>query len=397
MNRLSDNQSEAIELLSKYKVGALFMQPGTGKTRAAIELIKSTPTNAVVWFTPFQTKQNLSDEIEKWGGLDRPFIIVGIESISSSDRIYLQVMNYINQHNTMLILDESLKIKNSDAIRSYRLIELSKLCEYKLILNGTPVSRNLLDLWSQMQFLSPKILNMDIAEFKNTFCEYVKITKKIGYHTYKREFIKQYHNIDYLYSLIKHYVYESDLKLMIQSQHITLNYKLDVDEMSEYNMLKEKYLDNEKLQAMNNNIFLEMTQKMQHIYCLSLEKFNLLDDILSSQDQKKVIVFTKYVDSYKSIKEKYPNLTVLSYQKHSYGLNLQQFNVTIFWEKIWDYALIEQAQRRTYRTGQVDNCIYYHLTSNTGLDSLIDKNISRKLSMVEYFKSKTISQIKVEL
>ncbi|EGQ0551482.1 DEAD/DEAH box helicase family protein, partial [Listeria monocytogenes] len=36
---LLDNQKQALIKLKKYKVGALFMKPGSGKTRVACELI----------------------------------------------------------------------------------------------------------------------------------------------------------------------------------------------------------------------------------------------------------------------------------------------------------------------------------------------------------------------
>lgn len=39
-----------------------------------------------------------------------------------------------------------------------------------------------------MEFLSPLILNMSDAEFKNTFCDYTTITKRFGSHkSYSRE------------------------------------------------------------------------------------------------------------------------------------------------------------------------------------------------------------------
>jgi len=197
-----NNQIKAIDKLNSVKCGALFMEAGTGKTRSALELIKNTDTDYILWFTPFQTKENLQIEINKWGGLDCD--IVGIESVQNSDRIYLELSQKCEQaKKTFIVCDESLKIKNADAKRTNRLFELAKLSEYRLILNGTPLSRNLLDLWSQIQFLSPKILNMDIAEFKNTFCEYIQITyhsRNFG-NSYSKEFIKKYHNIDYLYSI----------------------------------------------------------------------------------------------------------------------------------------------------------------------------------------------------
>jgi SNF2 family DNA or RNA helicase len=397
METLLDDQTKAIEKLRSYKVGALFMEPGTGKTRTAYELVRSVDgCDYILWLTPFQTKDNLRQELYKWGATG--IRIEGIESLSSSDRIFLELQRELHAASRpFIVVDESLKIKNWDAIRTKRIIELGRVAEYKLILNGTPLSRNILDLWAQMDFLSPKILNMSMAEFKSTFCEWKKITKRIGNIVKTKEWITKFHNVDHLYSIIRHYVYECDLELDLRKQYIVMPYEIEQDIKDEYSELKTKYLDSEMMQWKNNNIFLEMTQKMQHLYCCTEDKFNRLSEILKANDSNKVIVFTKYISSREAIQQKYPDLTVLSYGKHTYGLNLQHKSVTVYWDKTWDFAQREQTERRTYRTGQIQDCIYYDLTGNVGLETMIDKNVQRKENLLEYFKQISVEQIKKEL
>lgn len=391
-----DSQINCVDKLSKTKVGALFMEAGTGKTLSTMELVKTTDTDYILWFTPFQTKENLQNEINKWGGLDCD--IVGIESIQNSDRIYFNYFNKLrNSKKPTIIVDESLKIKNNEAKRTKRLLELAKYSEYRLILNGTPLSRNLLDLYSQIQFLSPKILNMDLAEFKNTFCEYVKVVYHSGYKQNTKEYIKKYHNIEYLYSLIEPFIFESKLSLSIGQQHIDLRYNLSDEEIEEHNFLKEKYLNNEMLQMRNNNIFLEITQKMQHNYSLSDEKFNIVDSLLSNIDKSKVLIYAKYIKTQKYLKKYYPNIEIKSINKHSYGLNLQDYNIIVFWDKTWDYAQREQIERRIFREGQKNDCVYYDLTGNVGLEDLINKNIEKKRNLLDVFSGMSVKQLKKEL
>lgn len=398
MQTFLDSQIKAIDKLNAVKCGALFMEAGTGKTRSALELIKNTDADYILWFTPFQTKKNLQAEINKWGGLDCD--IVGIESIQNSDRIYLEYNQKCEQaRKAFIVMDESLKIKNNEAKRTSRLLELTNMSEYRLILNGTPLSRNLLDLWSQMQFLSPKILKMGLAEFKNTFCEYIKVT----YHSqgfgrsYSKEFIKKYHNIDYLYSLIEPFIFESKLSLSIGQQHIDIDYSLTDEEKGQHDKLKEKYLDNEYLLARNNNIFLEITQKMQHNYSLSPAKFEIVDKLLSEIDKSKVLIYAKYIDTQEALAKHYKEVRVMSLQKHSYGLNLQDYNVIIFWDKTWDYAQREQIERRIFRIGQSSECVYYDLTGNVGLENMINQNIERKRNILDVFAGMSVEQLKKEL
>ena len=212
------HQSDAKAHLAKWKVGALFMDAGTGKTKVAIDIVNSSPCDAVFWFAPLSTIRlnNIQAEVEKQGGFKIPARYVGIESIGQSDRIYLNAIEEIKKFKKpFIVVDESLKIKNAEAKRTRKLLEISKLVEYKLILNGTPLSKNLLDVWAQMEFLSPKILSMSLRQYMNTFCCYTTVTKQIGNRKYTKEFVNSYKNIDYLYSLIRHYVYKADLKLAI--------------------------------------------------------------------------------------------------------------------------------------------------------------------------------------
>lgn len=402
MNLLS-NQTEAKAKLLPFKVGALFMEPGTGKTRVSVELVNAIDDiDLVVWIGPLNTIRtpknvlSVKDEIEKWGGFNARSIYFGIESLQNSDRIYLEILHEIESaKKCFVVVDESLKIKNEEAKRTKRLLRISWMVEYKLVLNGTPITRNLLDLWSQMQFLSPKILSMSSAEYKNTFCSYTTVTKSLGGRKqYTREYITGLENVDYLYSLIRHYVYECDLSMNVSQFYTEIHYKLSEKALEQYNYIKEKYLDNETLMAKNNNIFLEMTQKMQHNYCITQDKFDKLDELFKRIDQSKTIIFTKYIDSAEACRERYPKATVLSYQKESFGLNMQHLSHTVYFDKVWDYALRLQSSRRTFRTGQEYDCRYYDLTGDVGLERLIDKNISKKIDMAEYFKGKTKEQLK---
>ena len=399
---LFDYQEDAIAHLKEWKVGALFMEAGTGKTRVALELANSVEdVDYILWVGPLSTIRKVDgtsviDEIRKWGGFRNcdNIMYCGVESISQSDRIFLNILDSVkSHHNSFIIVDESLKIKNADAKRTKRLMELGNCAKYKLILNGTPMTKNILDMWAQITFLSPKILNMTLVQYKNTFCNYTAITKSNGIWSRKEEFITGYENLDYLYSLIHNYVYQCDLHLNITQNFHVYNYVIDELAKKDYNEIKETYLNDETLELKNDNIFLEMTQKMQHSYCMVQDKFRAVNEIISVSSESNTIIFCKYVISQEECKRRYPKALVLSYQKESLGLNLQAYNSTIYFDKIWDLALRIQSGRRTFRTGQNLNCQYYDLTGDVGLEKLIDLNIKKKVSMTEYFKKVTRKEL----
>ena len=83
-------QEQAREHLQQWKVGALFMEAGTGKTRVSCELINSVPElDLVVWFAPLRTIKSpagvasVIDEVNKWSDFKCNTLFVGIESIGS--------------------------------------------------------------------------------------------------------------------------------------------------------------------------------------------------------------------------------------------------------------------------------------------------------------------------
>ncbi|EPE9899936.1 SNF2-related protein [Flavobacterium psychrophilum] len=390
---------QQIEVKTKHltnKAGALFMKPGTGKTRPTIELVNSVKdVDLVVWVGPLRSIKpkdglpSIIDEINKWGGFNcQNVVYMGIETLQSSDRAYLQLYKQISTAwRCFLVVDESIKMKNFDAKRTQRMLTLSQMVEYKLILNGTPITKNLLDLWSQIHFLSPLILRMDYAEFKNTFLKYTTITKHLsGRKSYTKEFITGIENIPYLYSLIGEYIFECDLNLDIKQVWNNYNYILCDENKQEYEELKTKFLDNKTLEEKNNNIFLEMTQKMQHIYCCTPNKFEVLREHFKKWPEEKHIIFCKFIKSQEEVKKAFPKATVLSYQKESMSLNLQNYPYTIFWDKNFDWGLREQGTFRNYRTGNLEDCYYWDMTGDVGLEVLFDKNVSAKTNMVDYFK-----------
>lgn len=404
---LLPKQKEAITKHLPNKVGALFMKMGTGKTRVAVELVNSVADlDLVVWIGPLRSinpvdksTTSIVDEVAKWGGFQaKEVIYMGVESIGQSDRQYLQLYSRLSRAwKSFIVVDESIKIKNVDAKRTQRLLQLSQMTEYKLILNGEPITRDLLDIWAQFQFLDTEILNMPLAQFKNTFCEYTTITKRFPgrYKSYTKEFITGYENIDYLYSLIGEWVYECDLDLNVQQLFEEGYYRLSEEERKEYEYFKEKYLDNEVLMMKNNNIFLEMTQKMQHQYCLNEQKFEIVDTWI--KDQSKTIIFCKYVVSADACRERYPKAVVLNYKTGSLSLNLQDRPYTVYFDQTWDWGDVVQSQHRNYRTGQEVDCRYLRLVGDVGLEDLIRKNNRKKLGMSEYFKNITKEELKEAL
>lgn len=386
MRLLSDDQQKAIEKLNRLKVGALFMGCGTGKTQTAISLINSVPgCDLVLWIAPLRTIENLKSEIQKCDSI-YPVTFYGIESIGQSNRTFLEVLNLVkNKTRVFIVVDESLKIKNLHAKRTQRLIQIGNYCEYKLILNGTPVTKNILDIYPQMLFLSPKILDKNFYKFRDDYCCYRQ--KKINGRIVQT-FITGYANVEHLLSIIEPYVYECSLDLPLSRHYRVKRWEFTDTEAEEYYHLKMHLIDIMGNEYRSNEM-LGLFQKLQHSYCLSENKIRALDGEIDDR----TIIYCKFRQSVEELEKLYPEAKILTYGKNSFGLNLQNYSKIIYFDKTFDYAFREQSEARIYRTGQQNTCEYLDITGNIGLERLIDECIARKTGLVETFK---ICQIKLE-
>ena len=145
---------------------------------------------------------------------------------------------------------------------------------------------------------------------------------------------------------------------------------------------------------MNNNIFLEMTMKMQHLYSCAVDKFEVTKKIIKEHVAENIVIFCKFIDSRESCIKAFPGVDVLSIQSDSSSINLQSKHVTIEWDKTWDFACVDQYRHRTYRVGQTHTCYYYYLNGDVKLEGLMKANNDKKQDQLEYFKHITTEELK---
>ena len=77
---------------------------------------------------------------------------------------------------TMLVIDESSRIKSFKAIRTKIIDKLRQYSVVRATLSGTPITRGLEDLWSQYQFLNPAIIGIgSFWAFRGRYCVTMQI------------------------------------------------------------------------------------------------------------------------------------------------------------------------------------------------------------------------------
>ena len=429
--KLYEHQQKAYDKLIKLKVGALYMEMGTGKTRTALELIsdrlKKNKVDKVLWLCPCSTKSNLKDEISihtDLGSID----IVGIETLSSSIKENNRLLNLVKKNKVFLVIDESNLVKNHHAKRTERITKLSEYCKYKLILNGTPITRNEKDLFAQWYILDWRILGYrSFYSFARNHLEYDdkgRITDTL--------------NVDYLIKKISLYSYQvkKDECLKLKNKNYKSYYHWMTGEQCEhYNYVVDEMLS--QLDEYNPSTIYRMFSALQCVVSgfrieigKKLTKSNFFDCVYDNPRIKKmleslkglegkVIIFAKYVQEIKDItyviKQKYGNESVVEFygeiskknrEKNrkkfkendnvrffvsnkncgGYGLNLQFCSTMIFYSNDFDYATRIQAEDRIHRIGQSDDVLYIDIACINTIDTRIIDCLSRKSSLVNEFK-----------
>lgn len=402
MNSKFKYQEAAVEKLSKLRAGCLFLQMGTGKTKVAVDLANlKNDYDYIVWIAPASllNTQSYLDEINKWNPL-KPIKYWSIESLGSSDYKYCDLVNFLDKFKTFCIVDESITIKNTEAKRTERLLKLWDKFNYRLILNGTPITNGLIDLYSQIQFIHPKILNMTEIQFASNFLTY----KNDGYKPWKRW--SKPENEEALIEIIRPYIFDCELDIPVDCEVKHISCCLNDDEYVGYCELKKDYFEDKNTDDID---YFSMTQKFQHFYTKCSEKYFKIKDIIEKKPDEKFIVYVKYLDEIEELKKVLKNYTILTgatgkktaieefkkdkqvlictYGVGSFGLNLQFANNIIYFTQTFDYKLKEQSKHRIYRTGQTRTCYFYDFFVNTGLENIIEKSLNKKENTLENIKN----------
>lgn len=187
--KLFDHQSKGVEFLVKnHGVGALYWDMGTGKTLAAlktyeclkalngmrkllvicpISLIESAWIDDISKFTTL-TFENLRESTE----FKADVLLINYEAIIS--RKFNPVFKKILELRPMCVLDESQKIKTYNAQITKELIKAAPYFPYKILMSATPAPNTESEYWSQMCFLSERILGDNFFKFRNKYMALIR-------------------------------------------------------------------------------------------------------------------------------------------------------------------------------------------------------------------------------
>lgn len=446
------HQKKAVRKLSKIKVGALYMDMGTGKSRTALELaikrLKAGKVDCVLWLCPVSVRQTIADEIEKhldyaiyeliqpkkiedWNA---HIYIAGIESISQSDRVYCRLLELVDKRNCFLVVDESSLIKNNLAKRTKRILRLGKYCTYKLILNGTPITNTEQDLFSQWYLLDWRILGyQSFWSFAANHLEYDE-------HIPGR--VVRTLNTDYLTRKIAPYTYQVTKEECLDLPKKTYSsryFSMTMRQAELYYWTKEDVLSQPLEDPWDCSWLLELLSSLQKIISgltpdmkpifknpLNNPRIQTLLEIIENMPDRKTIIWCKYqyeidtikrvlIDKYgeEEVSELWGELSEKRRDKElkrfqngarflvankrcgAFGLNLQFCNYAIYYSNDYSWYTRSQSEDRIYRAGQKNNVHIIDIVCNNSIDEMIRDSLYHKENLIDKFRDR-INKVKDE-
>lgn len=447
---LFDHQQPAVEKLRAARVGGLFMEMGTGKTRAAIELAwhRRDRVQRVVWFCPVSLKETIHYEIRKHtqgaavyvfddrttaAGLPAAFwYIVGIESMSSSDRVTLAV-NALIDDQTMVVVDESGYIKNHRARRTERITLLAERARYRLLLTGTPITEGAVDLYAQMRFLSPLILGYN--SFYSFAANHLVFDEETGR-------IVRTLNTRWLAKRVQPYVYQvtkAECLSLPPKLHEARYFSMSVEQAEAYWQAKQEILLSLEEGDVTEHVIYRLFGALQQIVCgfwnrrdpatkqmelMHLHHRRITTLLAALRDiaaEEKVIIWSKYhysiaeivaalrdefgpgataefhgrlsetarheqLNRWRDRSSAAPRFLIATQAAGGHGLTLNEASHVVFYSDEFSYANRLQAEDRCHRIGQQRPVTYVTLTCTASIDERIANALARKANAAAEFR-----------
>lgn len=197
------HQARALEKLAGQPASGLFMDIGTGKSWTAMTLMGMrwcagqsdyalivakngihiqwieeqlpkhmspiVPWKAFIWSKGKRAERQY-EEMLKFEGLK--IFSINTEAIPTRTAEPF-LIRFLNEAKGAagIYVDESQDIKNIQAERTKAALKLGHLCKFRMIMTGTPIAKNVIDLFSQFKFLDERIFgHRYLTSFRSEYC-----------------------------------------------------------------------------------------------------------------------------------------------------------------------------------------------------------------------------------
>ena len=458
-----EHQKDALGKCWNKEAFAIFAEMGTGKTKIALDnacilynkgkidrVLVIAPKGAYMTWVEQEIPTHVPDYIEKkvlaWKQSTSQKYKAQLKDIINSEdyRLKIMVMNvesFSTKKGTdfarlfligksMMIVDESTTIKNPQAKRTKSILKLGKDTKYRRILTGSPVTRSPMDLWSQMDFLDPEILEQSsYYAFRTRYAIMVTSNAAGGTHTYQR--IVKFQNLKQLGQLVSPHSYrilKKDCLDLPDKVYIKREIELSDEQKEAYSGMKANAMAILKGQSTTAVNVLTQLIRLHQITCGHMKTdaghtidlhSNRIDELMQilGETTGKVIIWANYIHDIEKIEANIafefgenskctyygktpsdkrqecinnfqdPNSSVRFFigntQTGGYGITLTAASTVIYYSNNYDLEKRIQSEDRAHRIGQKNKVLYIDLMAKGTVDQKIIQSLRSKVNIAK--------------
>lgn len=370
-----------------------------------------------------------------------PVLILRLEMFQKKNDILKEFLQVFFEKPTMVILDESSKIKNVTTQRTPRLIDYTKDSAYRTILTGTPWTESPLDIFSQMEFLqtgfwykytgewSPKVLKKHWYLFRNRYGIMKEIRTGEG-RTFKT-MVGTRRTEEIARKIQGHVTQQKKDEWLDLPEKIyqTLHVEMGKEQAEAYKTMKENLIleHGDELLTVQNQVTLltRLRQIAGGFFPETGEPIAkklsgiemLLEDV--SEYPGKVVIAASYVAEIEGIQkalvkeygadqvctyygatknreeelERFKTTArfiILNPQTGAYGLNLQFASLMYLYSRPYSYEQNAQLEDRIHRPGMKGNAIYKEIIHVNTVQEKVIEALKHKKDVVDKFDELTL-------
>lgn len=361
------------------------------------------------------------NELENWPFKSLRIAVINYES-THRDGIFEALAAYKPD---LIVCDESQRIKNPSAAQSKALHKLGDATPFRMILSGTPVQNNAVDLYSQYRFLDPAVYGANFYAFKNRYC----IMGGYGQHQivgYRNmdELVEKEHSVAYRVTkeecldlpqqtFINRYVQFTDAEQAIYEQLRKSSFlELETGENVTATTILTMYL--RLMQLTGGFLTADESTRPKQVNTAKLDALaDIVDDYVVDAG-KKLVIFARFraeiaaienllrlrkiqygsiygdvpmeergkiVDDFQTNPD--TKVFVAQIQTAGLGITLHAASTAVFYSYDYNYANYAQALARIHRIGQRLPVTYIHLVVDGSIDEKILAALENKEDMAK--------------
>ena len=452
------HQIKALEKSWSKQSWAWFMEMGTGKTKVCIDniamLYDRGKIKSALVIAPNGIKRNwrkelsvhMPDHVEYmdavWVASPKKKEQIELMNVCQiSDKLQILIMNiealstgrgldfarsFVLPGFCFMVIDESTTIKNHSARRTKNIMKISNLAKYRRIMTGSPVTKSPLDLYSQVEFLGPWLLEQ--SNYYAFRARYAIIQQRsVGSHSFQH--VMGYQRLDELTAVLREFstrILKSECLDLPDKLYTKRTVAMTPEQLKAYVEMKKSAITFFEENTMTAASVLTQMIRLHQITCGHVKtddgevrqlKNNRIKELLQvlQESDGKVIIWAVYRHDIQTIEKEianeYGREAVASYygdtkddirqsivddfmdinsdlrffvgnpKTGGYGLTLTCSHTVVYYSNDYSLEVRMQSEDRAHRIGQKDKVTYIDLIAEGTIDEKIVKALNNKIDL----------------